>query len=380
MVSTRNNSITPVPTMESVQESINELKVAIVEIKEGMKTFLVGKKVLYDEVKKLKNGKGTSHNGQDSTNHCGSPHQGGGGVGEDWLKLNFLNSVVMMLKFCKRFGEDYPWELYAKEAIRRNAIEHLHYLECVLQEFIVETIACDTRIGAVLQQEGHPIAYLSKALSRKHQVYSTYEKKFLALILALEKWRGYLMDKHFKIKTDHFSLKYLLDQRVTTPFQAKWLPKLLSFDYEISYKKGSGNGAADALSRVPSNGEGSQMLSLIATTISSPLWEQIKDSWEKDMVLKNLIKKLEGQTNGDNKYTWLNGQLRRKGKLMIENVDQLRKQLFLHFHGDSVGGHSGVQKQKPDLSAYPGLIQPLPIPDTIWSEISMDFIEGLPKS
>ncbi|GKD87134.1 ty3-gypsy retrotransposon protein, partial [Tanacetum coccineum] len=38
------------------------------------------------------------------------------------------------------------------------------------------------------------------------------------------------------------------------------------------------------------------------------------------------------------------------------------------------------QKQKLDLSAYPGLIQPLPIPDTIWSEISVDFIEGLSKS
>nr|GEV98647.1 putative mitochondrial protein [Tanacetum cinerariifolium] len=50
---------------------------------------------------------------------------------------------------------------------------------------------------------------------------------------------------------NHFSLKYLLDQRLTTPFQAKWLPKLLGYDYEISYKKGNENYAADALSRIP---------------------------------------------------------------------------------------------------------------------------------
>ncbi|GKC68331.1 putative mitochondrial protein [Tanacetum coccineum] len=66
---------------------------------------------------------------------------------------------------------------------------------------------------------------------------STYEKELLAVVLALQKWRGYLLDSHFKIRTDHFSLKYMLDQRLTTSFQSKWLPKLLGFDYDIEYKK-----------------------------------------------------------------------------------------------------------------------------------------------
>ncbi|GKA93365.1 reverse transcriptase, partial [Tanacetum coccineum] len=130
-----------------------------------------------------------------------------------------------------------------------------------------------------MQQEGHPIAYLSKALSSKHQSLSTYEKEFLAVLLAVDKWRGYLMDKHFKIKTNHFSLKYLLDQRLTTPFQAKWLPKLLGFDFEISYKKGSENIVADALSRV----EGSTELnSLILSTITSDLLQKVKDNYVQD--------------------------------------------------------------------------------------------------
>nr|GEW01341.1 reverse transcriptase [Tanacetum cinerariifolium] len=174
----------------------------------------------------------------------------------------------------------------------------------VMKELIVETNACDTRFRAILQWEGHPIAYLSKALSPKHQAYSTYEKEFLALTLALDKWRGYLMERHFKIKTDHFSLKSFLDHRVTTPFQAKWLPKLLGFNYEISYKKRSENVAVDALSRVPNNGEVSQMFSLIAIIVSSSLWELIKDSWEQDQTLKELIEKLKGQTNISTKYTY----------------------------------------------------------------------------
>ncbi|GKC98005.1 gypsy/ty3 retroelement polyprotein [Tanacetum coccineum] len=111
--------------------------------------------------------------------------------------------------------------------------------------FMVETDASRVGIGAVLQQDGHPIAYLSKTLVLKHQALSTYEKEFLAMLMALEKWRSYLLDRHFKIKTDHFSLKYLLNQRLTTPFQVKWLPKLLRVDYEISYNKGSENVVAD---------------------------------------------------------------------------------------------------------------------------------------
>ncbi|GJX87129.1 retrotransposon-related protein, partial [Tanacetum coccineum] len=92
------------------------------------------------------------------------------------------------------------------------------------------------------------------------------------------------------------------------------------------------------------------------------------------------------------------------------NDQELRKDLLVHFHADSVGGHSGsttttnkiseifywkkmrqdvktfvalcavCQRSKSDLAVYPGLLQPLPVPDLIWTEISMGFIEGLPLS
>ena len=60
-------------------------------------------------------------------------------------------------------------------------------------------------MGAVLMQQGQPIAYLSKALGAKHKALSIYEKEFLALIMAVEKWRPYLERQEFVILTDHRS-------------------------------------------------------------------------------------------------------------------------------------------------------------------------------
>lgn len=76
-------------------------------------------------------------------------------------------------------------------------------------QFTVETDACIDGIGAVLMQGGQPVVYLSKALGEKHKNLSIYEKEFLALIMAVEKWRPYLQRQEFIIQTDHRSLAYL---------------------------------------------------------------------------------------------------------------------------------------------------------------------------
>jgi len=117
--------------------------------------------------------------------------------------------------------------------------------------FTLETDACDYGLGAVLMQENHPVAYLSKPLCPKNQALSTYEKECMAILMAVEKWRPYLQHKEFIIKTDHKSLLYLTEQRVHTKLQHKALLKLMDLQYKIVYKQGATNMAADALSRRP---------------------------------------------------------------------------------------------------------------------------------
>ena len=68
--------------------------------------------------------------------------------------------------------------------------------------FAIETDACDTGIGAVLTQDGHPLAYFSKALGVRNQRLSTYEKEFLAVMMAVDRWRSYLQRGPFTIVTD----------------------------------------------------------------------------------------------------------------------------------------------------------------------------------
>ena len=84
----------------------------------------------------------------------------------------------------------------------------------------------------------------------------TYEKEMLAILHAIKKWRPYLMGRHFKVKTNHDSLKYFLKQILSSEEQQKWVTKRFGYDFEILYKKGKQNVMADALSRKHEDIEG----------------------------------------------------------------------------------------------------------------------------
>ena len=103
--------------------------------------------------------------------------------------------------------------------------------------FVVETDACDTGMGAVLMQQGKPIAYISKALGERNRHMSIFDKEFLALILAVEKWRPYLQRSPFVIKTDHKSLTFLGEQQLQSELQRKAMARLMGLQFQIVYKK-----------------------------------------------------------------------------------------------------------------------------------------------
>nr|GEY32421.1 hypothetical protein [Tanacetum cinerariifolium] len=103
------------------------------------------------------------------------------------------------------------------------------------------------------------------------------------------------------------------------------------------YKSGFENKRANALSRMQG---GVELAQIGVTTLTSDLYEEIKQGWTN-------------ASASAKHYTWIARQLLRKGKLVINNDEELRKKILFHFYNGINRGHS---------------------------EISMDFIDGLPLS
>ncbi|KAF7839273.1 Transposon Ty3-G Gag-Pol polyprotein [Senna tora] len=264
--------------------------------------------------------------------------------------------------------------------------------------FEIECDASGIGAGVVLMQDKRPIAYLSEKLNGATLNYSTYDKEIYALVRALETWQHYLWSKEFVIHTDHESLKHLKGQDKLNRRHARWVEFIETFPYVIQYKQGKENVVADALSR---------RYALISTLSAKFLgFEHLKDLYMNDPDFGNVFGECENRPF-DNFYRH-DGYLFRENKLCVPKCS-MRELLVRESHGGGLMGHFGVLKTSDMLKEHffwphmkrdveklcskciscrkgkskvkpHGLYMPLPIPTHPWTDVSMDFILGLPKT
>ncbi|WVZ93548.1 hypothetical protein U9M48_039519 [Paspalum notatum var. saurae] len=265
--------------------------------------------------------------------------------------------------------------------------------------FELECDASGIGIGAVLLQEGKPVAYFSEKLSGASLRYSTYDKELYALVRTLQTWQHYLWPREFIIHSDHEALKHIRTQTNLNRRHATWVEFIESFPYIIKHKNGKENVIADALSRRYT------MLSQLDFKIFG--LQTVKDQYVDDADFKDILAHcMNGKPWG--KFHMQDGFLFRANKLCVP-ASSVRLLLLQEAHGGGLMGHFGVYKTHEVLTAHffwprmrrdverlvarcttcqkakshlnnHGLYMPLPTPTFPWLDISMDFVLGLPRT
>lgn len=227
----------------------------------------------------------------------------------------------------------------------------------------------------------------------------------MAIVFSVQKWWHYLLGRHFIVRTDQQSLKFLLEQCLVCEEHQKWLSKLLGFDFEIQFQPSLENKAVDAFSRM------GPTVSFLE--VSCP-WvlelDEVRLAVARDRELSKIVANIQSGSEEKSGCSVVEGILHYKGILVLPKPSQFIEMVLQEYHNTRIGGYLGFLKtykriarevywkgikkdvrefvgscsvcqQNKYMSLSPqGLLQPLPILERVWANISLDFIEGLPKS
>jgi len=271
--------------------------------------------------------------------------------------------------------------------------------------------------GAVLLQDGRPVAFTSKKFIPAEKNYTTGEQELLGVVNALKEWRCYLEGPVVTLVTDHHPLIYLQTQANLSRRQTRWLEFLQRFHLQWEYRPGRTN-VADPLSRNPRLRYMHAQALLNAVTrakADNPLRDRILAAQRTDPYFSDT----QNVTTDNLKQTidqfWVktvNSPITQRpvDVIVVPHDDELRKDIMHMHHGAPAAGHQGMvrtydlvrrlywwpsmradietfvascdtcQRNKAASGKTAGELAPLPIPDRPWLSVGMDFVTGLPQT
>lgn len=122
------------------------------------------------------------------------------------------------------------------------------------EQLVIETDASDIALAATLNQGGRPVAFHSRTFSGSEKAHSSVEKEAYAIIESIRKWKHFLIGRHFKIVTDQEAVSFMFHRKHSSKIKnekiQRWKLELSCFSYDIIYRPGRSNEAADAFSRI----------------------------------------------------------------------------------------------------------------------------------
>ena len=280
------------------------------------------------------------------------------------------------------------------------------------KKYVVVTDASGFATGAVLQQDHgnglQPIAFMSHKMNAAERNYPVHEQELLAIVQALREWRHYLHGCEFDVVTDHNSLKYFMSQPTLSARQARWSERMQEFHFKVIHRPGKLNEAADALSRRPDHQ--SNLHNVVNVNIDDSLIDDIKVGYANDAACRKLIQQFVENEQKDISFHMADGIIYKDNRIYVPDVNDIKSKLINEYHDIPMGGHVGIhktierlsrnwywpkmrkdveeyvrscvpcQQNKPSHQRPMGLLQPLPIPDKRWQQVTMDLIVRLPET
>ncbi|GBG74007.1 hypothetical protein CBR_g17717 [Chara braunii] len=309
----------------------------------------------------------------------------------DWATprtLTELRSFLGLHNYYRKFVRNFSTiagplrRLLKKEAIwqwDKDCTSALKKLKCALIEypvlkvadpslpFVVTTDASQYGIGAVLQQDDdngyRPVEFMSARMPCEKVATFTYERELYALRQALDHWKHYLLGRHFKVYSDHKTLRWLKTRAKMTPKLTRWAAEIDQFDFELKPVKGKYNVVADALSR-RSDYFGAVVHYL---DIGRDLQEKVKQAYAQDPIYSDLLKRVREAPETEPDYRTTDGLLFEKtnvfDRLCLPNSEEICSLILGECHDTE--GHFGWQKTLANLMrAY------------IWPGMKNDCVDG----
>ncbi|MCO5598493.1 hypothetical protein L7F22_052590 [Adiantum nelumboides] len=250
---------------------------------------------------------------------------------QNWPKpvnLHEVRSFLGLCSYCRRFIRFFAeiaaplHDLTRKSVVFRFGERHQQAFKLLKEKLTTEPVlilpnlrksfqvqcdACGSRIGAMLMQDGHVIAYESRVLRGPEKHMQIYEE-LLAVIHALESRKHYLLGADFIVQTDHQSLRYFLTQTKLSEKHLSWANFLSMFHFQLVHVAGKKNVVADALSRCPH-------VAAVSIAYQHEL-DEIRDHYSTD---EDFAEPYDALVRGEhpNSYSLKDGFLMFRGKLCV---------------------------------------------------------------